>query len=48
VLGKPARRFGFRDDCEDFDRFVRDVIDHLHFPDPEAILRLAQPAQPVR
>ena len=46
MLGKPARRFGFRDDCEDFDRFARDIIEPPHFPDPEAILRLAQPAQP--
>jgi len=46
VLGKPARRFGFRDDSEDFDDFARDVIEHPHFPNPEAILRLAQAPQP--
>ena len=26
MLGKPARRFDFRDDCEDLDTFARDVI----------------------
>src|SRR3990172_2626842 len=45
VLGKPGGRFGFRDDREDFDSFARDVIEHPHFPNPEAILRLAQAPQ---
>src|SRR2546426_3919475 len=46
VLGEPVRRFGFRDDREDLDGFARDVIEHSHFPDPEAILRLAHAPQP--
>src|SRR5213078_1326727 len=45
VLGKPARRFSFRDDREDLDSFARDVIEHSHFPHPEAILRLGQAPQ---
>src|SRR6266542_4445464 len=45
VLGKPAGCFRFRDDCEDLDRFARDVIEYPHFPNPEAILRLAQAAK---
>src|SRR5438132_11260502 len=45
VLSKPAGRFGFRDDREDLDTFARDVIEHPHFPNPEAILRLAQAPQ---
>src|SRR5437773_4561520 len=45
VVGEPAGCFGFCDDREDLDSFVRDVIEHPHFPDPEAILRLAQAAQ---
>jgi hypothetical protein len=32
VLGKPARRFCFRDDREDLDRFARDVMDTLNSP----------------
>jgi hypothetical protein len=32
VLGKPARRFCFGDDREDFDGFTRDVIAHSQFP----------------
>jgi len=40
VLGKPAGCFGFRDDREDLDSFARDVIEHPHFPNPEAILGL--------
>ena len=39
VLGEPARRFGFRDDREDFG-FGRDVIEDADLPDPESILRL--------
>jgi len=46
VLGKPARRFSFRDDREDLDSFARDVIEHSHFPDPETILWLAETPQP--
>src|SRR4026208_226137 len=42
VLGEPARGFGFRDDREDLDSFARDVIEHPHFPNPKAILRLTQ------
>src|SRR3989442_11707686 len=45
VFSKPAGRFGFRDDREDLDTFPRDVIEHPHFPNPEAILRLAQAPQ---
>jgi hypothetical protein len=45
MLCEPARGFGFRDDREDFDGFARDVIEHPHFSNPEAILRLAQAAQ---
>src|SRR6058998_1717065 len=42
VLGEPARGVGLRDDREDFDSFTRDVIEHPHFPNPQAILRLTQ------
>jgi hypothetical protein len=42
VRGEPARGFGLRDDREDLDRFVRDVIEHPHSSDPQAILRLIQ------
>lgn len=45
MLGKPLCRFGFRDDREDLDGFARDIVEHPHFPDPEAILRLAQATQ---
>jgi hypothetical protein len=45
VLGQPARGFCFRDDREDLDSFTRDVIEHPHVPNPEAILRLAQAAE---
>jgi hypothetical protein len=45
VLGKPTRRFGFRDDRENLDSFARDVREHPYFPDPGAILRLAQAAE---
>ncbi|HKB49225.1 MAG TPA: hypothetical protein VKC57_16075 [Ktedonobacterales bacterium] len=45
MLREPARCFCFRDDREDLDSFARDVIEHPHFPDPEAILRLAQAAE---
>ncbi len=45
MLGKPGGGFGFRDDREDLDSFARDVIEHPHFPNPEAILRLAQAPQ---
>src|SRR5574341_687979 len=47
VLDKPARRLGFRDDGEDFDRFGRDVIEHSHLPNPQPILWLAQATQPL-
>lgn len=40
MLRKPAGRFGFGDDREDFDGFARDVIEYSHFPNPETILRL--------
>src|SRR5436309_2524882 len=46
VPGEPVRGFSFRDDREDLDGFARDVIEHPHFPDPEAILRLAHAPQP--
>ncbi len=39
VLGEPTRRFGFRDDREDFDGFGCDVIKNSYLPNPEAILR---------
>jgi hypothetical protein len=42
MRGEPARGFGFRDDREDLDGFVRDVIEHPHFSNPQAILRLTQ------
>ena len=45
MLGKPGGGFGFRDDREDLDSFARDVIEHPHFPNPEAILRLTQAPQ---
>src|SRR5216683_4248090 len=32
VFSEPARRLGFRDDCEDLDGFVRDVIETLTSP----------------
>jgi hypothetical protein len=35
------RRFGFRDDDEDFNRFARDIIEYPHLSDPEAKLRVA-------
>lgn len=38
VVGEPTRRFGLRDDREDFDRFVRDVIEHPYLPHPKAVL----------
>ena len=34
-------RLGFRDDCEDFDGFVRDVIEHPDLSDSEAELRFS-------
>jgi hypothetical protein len=34
-------RLGFRDDCEDFEGFVRDVMEHPDLSDPEAELRFA-------
>jgi hypothetical protein len=45
MLGKPARRFGFRDDCEDFDGLRCDVIENSHLPNPQPVLRLAQTTQ---
>jgi len=42
MRGEPARGFGFRDDREDLDGFARDVIEHPHFSNPQAILRLTQ------
>jgi hypothetical protein len=45
VLGKPVGRFCLGDDREDLDGFARDVIEHPHFSNPEAILRLAQAAE---
>jgi hypothetical protein len=42
VFGEPARRFGFRDNCEDLDGFGRDVIENSYLPDPESILWLPQ------
>ena len=42
VRGEPTRGFGFRDDREDLDGFARDVIEHPHFPNPKAVLRLTQ------
>jgi hypothetical protein len=42
MRGEPARGFGLRDDREDLDGFVRDVIEHPHFSNPQAILRLTQ------
>ena len=45
MRGKPARGFGFRDDREDLDGFAREVIEHPHFPNPKAILRLTQAAE---
>src|SRR3989442_14103358 len=46
VVDEPVRSCGFRDDREDLDGFARDVIEHSHFPGPEAILRLAHAPQP--
>ncbi len=45
MLGKPGRRVFLRDDREDFDGFMRDIIEHSDLPDPEPILRLAQAPQ---
>jgi len=36
---------GLRDDGEDFNGFVRNVIEHSHLSNPEAILGLAQTPQ---
>ncbi len=43
--GEPARRLGFRDDREDLDGFVRDVIENSHLTNPHSILWLAQATQ---
>src|SRR5713226_2497140 len=45
VLGEPARRFRFRDDCKDLDGFGRDVIEDSYLPNPEPILWLTQATQ---
>jgi hypothetical protein len=45
VRGGPTRGFGFRDDRKDLDGFARDVIEHPHFPNPKAILRLTQASE---
>lgn len=45
VPGKPARRFGFRDDRQDLGGFLRGIIEDSHLPPPEPILRLAQAPQ---
>jgi hypothetical protein len=45
VLGEPVLCFRFRDDGEDLDSFVRDVIEHPHFSNPKPILRLTQAPQ---
>jgi hypothetical protein len=47
VLGKPARRFRFCEDREDFDGFDRDVIENSHLSNPEAILWLTLTSQPL-
>ena len=40
-------RSGFRDDCEDFDDFVLDVIEHLDVAHSETKLRLSEATQPL-
>jgi hypothetical protein len=40
-------RAGFREDCEDLDGLVRDVIEHPYLADTHPKLRLAQTPEPL-
>ena len=47
LLVEPRLRLGFRDDREDVDFRVGDVIEHPYFTYPKSILRLVEPLQPL-
>ncbi len=47
LLVKPRLGLGLRDDCEDFDFLVGDVIEHPDLPHSQAVLWLLEAAKPL-